>query len=90
MGGARHHVTMSGRVASEFVSHQPPGRLALLLEKPAKEAGGGFPVPPCLDEDIQDLAILIHRSIQIPKLPGDTHEDFIDVPLVAARTRSLS
>jgi hypothetical protein len=46
---------MNGRVASEIVSHQSAGRLALLLEKPAKEACGGFRVPPRLDKDIQDL-----------------------------------
>jgi hypothetical protein len=57
---------MRGRVASEFVSHQSAGRLALLLEKPAKEVGGGFRVPPRLYQDIQDLAVLIHSSIQIP------------------------
>jgi hypothetical protein len=90
MDSARHHDTMSGSIASEFVSHQPPGCLALLLKKLAKEAGSGFSVSSCLDEDIQDLAILILGSIQIAKLSGDMHEDLIDVPLVAARTRSLS
>ena len=44
---------------------EPPRPLALSLEEPAKEAGGGFAVPPCLDEDIQDLAILIHGPIHI-------------------------
>jgi hypothetical protein len=63
--------------------------LALSLEEPAKEAGGGFAVPPRLDEDIQDLAILIHRSIQIAQFPIDPHEDFIDEPLIAAGTGSL-
>jgi hypothetical protein len=63
MDGARHHLAMSGSIASEFVSHQPPRRLALLLKKPPKEAGSGIPVLSCLDEDIQDLAILIHGSI---------------------------
>jgi PIN domain nuclease of toxin-antitoxin system len=90
MDSARHHFAMSGSVASEFVSHQSPGRLALLLKKPAKEAGSGFPVSSCLDEDIQDLAILIHGSIQIAKLSADTHEDPIDKPLIAAGTGSLA
>jgi hypothetical protein len=57
---------MSGLIASEFVSHQPPGCLALLLEKPAKKAGRGLRVPPRLYQDIQDLAVLIHGPIQIP------------------------
>ena len=66
MDCAGHHFAMRGRVASEFVSHQPPGRLALLLEKPAEEASRGFRIPPCLHEDIQDLTVLIHGPIQIP------------------------
>jgi hypothetical protein len=66
MDGVRHHFAMHGRVASEFVSHQSAGRLALLLEKPAKKAGGSFHVPPRLYQDIQDLAVLIHGTIQIP------------------------
>jgi hypothetical protein len=66
MDGARHRFAMSGRVASEFVSHQSAGRFALLLGKPAKEAGGSFRVPPRLYQDIQDLAVLIHGPIQIP------------------------
>jgi hypothetical protein len=45
---------------------------------------------PCLDEDIQDLAILIHRSIQIAQFPIDPHEDFIDEPLITARARPLT
>jgi hypothetical protein len=90
MDAARHHFAMRGRVASVFVSHQSAGRLALLLEKPAKEAGGGFPISSCLDEDIQDLAILIHGSIQIAQLSIDAYENFIGKPLIAAGTGSFA
>ena len=63
----RHHFAMSRRVASEFVSYQSAGRLALPLEKPAKEAGRGLRISPRLYQDIQDLAVLIHGPIQIAK-----------------------
>ena len=66
---AGHHFAMSGRVASEFVSYQSAGRLALLLEKPAKEAGSSFCVPPRLHQDIQDLAVLIRGSISSAPAP---------------------
>jgi hypothetical protein len=85
MDCGRQNFAMSAYITSESVCHQPSGCLALLFKKPAKEAGGGFPVPPCLDEDIRDLAVLIHRSIQIAKLSGDTHEDHIDVPFHTVR-----
>jgi hypothetical protein len=45
---AGHHFAMSGRVASEFVRHQSAGRLAFLLEKPAKKAGRGLRISPHL------------------------------------------
>ena len=77
---------MRGSVASEFVGDEPPRRLALWLEKPTKEAGRGFLVPPLLDQDIQDLPILIDGSIQIMLLPVDPNKGFIDKPPIAAWT----
>jgi hypothetical protein len=56
MDGAGDLFSMRRSVARQFVGNEPPRRLALSLEEPAKEAGGGFAVPPCLDEGIQDLA----------------------------------
>jgi len=90
MDGAGDLFSMRRSVAGQFVSNEPPRRLALSLEEPAKEAGGGFAVPPCLDEDIQDLAILIHGSIQIAQLSIDAYENFIDKPLIAAGTGSFA
>jgi hypothetical protein len=65
MDGAGDLFSMRRTVAGQFVGNEPPRPLALSLEKPAKEAGGGFAVPPCLDEDIRDPAILIHGPIHI-------------------------
>jgi hypothetical protein len=90
MDGVWHHVAMRGTVASQLVSYEPPWRLALSLEEPTKEAGSGFPVPPILHQKIQDLTILIHGSIQIAQPSIDPNKDFIDEPMIAAGTRSLS
>ena len=65
MGGTRQLFSMRRTVARQFVGNESPRRLALLLEKPVKEAGGGLRVPPRLYQDIQDLTVLIHGSIQI-------------------------
>ena len=81
---------MSGYITSESVCHQPSGRLALLFKEPTKEAGGGIPISSCLDEDIQDLAILVHGGIRIAQLSIDAHETFIDKPLIAAGTGSFA
>ena len=90
MDRVRHNLAMRGSVAFEFIGDEPPRRLALLLEKPTKEAGRGFLVPPFLDQDIQDLPILINGSIQIMLLSVDPNKDFIDKPLIAAWTRSFT
>jgi hypothetical protein len=44
----------------------------------------------CLNEGIQDLAVLIHGSIQIAQLSIDAYENFIDEPLIAAGTGSIA
>ncbi len=81
---------MRGSVASKLIGHEPPWRLALLLEKLAKEAGRGFLVSSLLDQDIQHLTILIHRSIQIALRTVDPEKHFIDKPLIATGPRTLS
>ncbi len=85
-----HQLTMRGSVASKLIGHEPPWRLALLLEKLAQEAGRGFLVSSLLDQDIQHLTILVHRSIQIALLTVDPEKHFIDKPLIATGPRTLS
>jgi hypothetical protein len=89
MNGIGHQLTMRGTVTSEFVSHEAPRRLAFPLEEFEKEAGRGFRSPPCLYQDIQDLTVLIHGSIQIALLSVDLDKHLIDKPLIPAGTRSF-
>ena len=90
MDRVRHYLATRANVTSEFVGDKPPGRLALLLEKPTKKAGRGCLVPPFLDQDIQDLPILINGPKQIMLLSVDPNKDFIDKPPIAAWTRSFT
>jgi hypothetical protein len=64
--------------------------LALLLEKPTKEAGCGARVPPLLYQNVQNLTLLIYCSIQISEFSINANEDFIDEPLITGGTRSLA
>ena len=57
-----HDLAMSGRVASQLIGNQPPRHAALPLQELAKEAFGGFPITARLDEDIDHITILIHRT----------------------------
>ena len=58
-----HQVAMGRAIALEFVGHELPGRLALLLEQPTKESGCGLSILPRLEQDIEDLAVLIDGSV---------------------------
>ena len=90
MERVRHHLAMRGSVATEFIGDDPPRRLALLLEKPAKEPGRGCLVPPFPDQDIQDLPNLISGSKQVVLPSVDPNKDFMDKPLIAAWSRSFT
>ena len=90
MERVRHHLAMSGSVASEFVGDKPPRRSALLLEKPTEEPDRGGLVPPFLDQDIQDLPILINGPKQVMLPSVDPNKDLIDKPPIAAWTRSFT
>ena len=90
MNGIGHQLTLRGTVTSEFVGHEAPRCLPLLLEESMKEAGRGFRIPPCLYQDIQDLTVLIHGSIQIALLAVDPDKHLIDKRLITAGTRSFA
>jgi hypothetical protein len=90
MDGTRHLFSMRRTVASQLVSDESPRCLTLLLEQPTKEAGCRFRIASCLHQDIQDLAILVNCSIQIALLFVDPNEDFIQEPLITARTGMLA
>ena len=86
----RHHLAMRGSEPSEFVGDKPPRHSALLLEKPTEEPDRGCLVPQFLDQDIQDLPILINGPKQIMLLSVDPNKDFIEIPPIAAWTRSFT
>jgi len=90
MNGVRHQLTMRGSVASKLIGHEAPRRPALPLEKSTKKADCSPSISPCLDQDIQDLAMLIHRSIQITLLSLDPDKHFIEKPLIATRPGSFT
>ena len=60
-----HDRTMSGRIASEFVGHQPPGFSALAFDEGTEKAFGRPLIPVALHENINDIAVLIDCPIQV-------------------------
>ena len=77
---------MGSWIAPEFVGDQSPRRLALALQHFAKESLGNSLVPAFSDQDIQNIAILIHCSPEVKLLTLNLHEDFINMPSVTQST----
>ncbi len=79
----RHHGTMRGRVAAEFVCDQPARLGALSLQQLAEEPCGRPPIAPQLHENVEDIAVLVHGTPQILLPPLDLHEKLVQIPRVA-------
>ena len=58
-------------MASKLVGNELPRRPSLVFQSLAKEAFSGSPVSVGCDQDIEDVAILIHRSPKIMALATD-------------------
>ena len=76
-------LSVSGRVALEFVCDELPWRPALSFQHFTKESLSGFLVSSPCDEDVENIAILIDFFQKVVLLDSDLHEDLIDVPDVA-------
>ncbi len=64
-----HHGAVRRRVAPQLVRDQAAGQPALSLQHLAKEAHGRSPIPPRLDEDVEEVTVLVHGSPEISALP---------------------
>jgi hypothetical protein len=54
-------------------------------ERPSEEGPGSRQIPPCRKHDVDDLAVLIDRPLQVGPPPGDLHVSFVDMPPVAGQ-----
>ena len=81
-----HDLAVSGAVASQLVGDEPPGWPALPLQQLTKEAFRGSPIASRLDEDIDDVAILVHRTPEILPLTLDGYKHLVQVPRIAEAT----
>ncbi len=62
MGNGWEDLSVGSRIASKLVGNELPGWPPLVLQNLAKEAFGGSPVSVACDQNIQDVAVLVHRS----------------------------
>jgi hypothetical protein len=61
----RQEIPLGGAVALQLVRDDHPGHVGQALEQLPEECLGGVLVPSTLDQDIQDVAVLIHGTPQI-------------------------
>ena len=88
MGCRQAEVSLGDCIDSQIVGNQLPCRSFQPLQELAGEALGGSRVPTARrwHQDIQDIAILVHRSPGIAALPADIEEDLIHMPGIAQPT----
>ena len=66
-----------GPIASQLVGDPLPRRSPLSLQELAEKALSSSRVPAARDQNIQDVAVLVHRPPEIAALPADRDEDLI-------------
>jgi hypothetical protein len=64
MASSGHQLTQHTRIGRCLV-HRHRARLAAVIQGPGKEPTRGCQVPPLRHQDIDDLAILVNRSVQV-------------------------
>ena len=79
---------MRSRIASKLVGNELPWWAPLVFQHLAKEALSGSLVSMACDQNIQDVAVLVHCSPKIMTFAADGDEHFVHVPNVAESTLS--
>ena len=73
------------RIAPQFVRDQAVGQPALSLQHLAEESYGRPAIAARLDEDVEEVAVLVHGSPEISALPLNRGEDLVQIPGVGRR-----
>jgi hypothetical protein len=72
--------SLRSAVALQFVGDHPEWFLALTSHQSTKESLGCMLIAPRLQQNIDDISVLIHRTPKIMLQPIDFHEDFVQIP----------
>ncbi len=83
IGNRWEDLSVDRPIASKLVGNELPGWPPLVFQHLAKEAFGGSLVSVACDQNIQDIAVLVHRSPKIMTFAADCDEHFVHVPHVA-------
>ena len=74
---------MGDTITAQLVGHETKRFLSLTLQESPEEAPCGTPVPTGLHEDIDHVAVLVHRPPEILTPTANRHEYFVQKPRVS-------
>ena len=83
MDDGRHDDTMRGVVAAEAIGDDATWYPAMPFQERAKESRSSVAIPAGLEQDVDDVTVLIHRTPQILTPAVDRHEQLVQMPRVA-------
>ena len=78
----RKDLALRHAVASKLIGHDHPRHILQPLQQSAKEALGGFGIPPRLHENVEYNTILIHGAPEEVLHPLDANKYLVHVPLI--------
>ncbi len=88
MGDGWEDLSVGRRRTTKLVRNELPGWPPLVFQHLPQDALSGSPVSVACDQNIQDVAVLVHRSPKIMTFAADRDEHFVHVPDVAQATLS--
>jgi DNA-binding CsgD family transcriptional regulator len=89
MAGSGHQLVEHTRVGRCFVRRHRAGAGAV-IESPRKEPASGRQVPLLRHQYVDDLAVLVDRSVQVDPAPGDFHIRFVGKPPITGNVSAGS
>lgn len=77
---AGHDLTGGRLIGTQLIGDQPLWRHALLLQQTGQQTPGRLGVSACLDDLVEDVAVLVDRAPQPASLPVDANGDLVKMP----------
>ncbi len=79
----RQDLAFGCTITLQFISDDHARDVLESFEELAEKSFRGFFVAPALDENVEHISVLIHRSPQIVSLATDREKHLVHMPLVA-------
>ncbi len=79
----RHHHAARCRVTAKLVRDQPARDTTLPFQQLPEEPDGRVPIPSRLDQNVEEVTVLVHRSPQLLLATVEGDEHLIEIPRVS-------